>query len=445
MDVTVKEEAACEREVTIRVASSRVEQLMDQELGRLAGSVRLPGFRPGKIPRKLLESRFRERLASLVSEQLIQESYPKALADNGLRPVLDEPDLTLGQVARGEDFVYTARIQVYPVVEPQGYTELTLTRPVVQVTEADVDGIVEQLCTRHAHYEAEAEREAVLGDQVVLDYAGRVDDVLFPGGQAEGHVLDLGSGRFIAGFEAQLLGCKAGDAREVQVRFPDEYHAMELAGKEATFACTIQEVRQRILPPADDTLAEKLGVEGGLTALRADIQKALENQVATEVKKRIKQSVFDQLLESNPMEALPSQLLDRQRRAMVAHTKSEYQRQGLDPDALGIADATLEARFEEPAKTQVSLGLLMGAIAKKERLRVDEHALDALLDKTVSAYGEQAERMKKWFREDENRMADLRFSALEEQTVDWIEARSQVVDQEMTFQELTGKTMPDEG
>ena len=445
MDVIVKEVAAFDREVTISVPASRVDALIEQELKRLASQVRLPGFRPGKIPKNVLESRFRDQIANTVVEQLIQESYPDALAGKGLRPVDSVPKLTFEKLIRGADFTYTARIQVYPQVEPQGYSGLTLTQHNTTVTDADIDEVVENIRTEHGRYESDADRPAVLGDQVVLDYEGSIDGVLFEGGKADAHVLDLGKGQFIAGFEAQLVGHRAGESVSVRVTFPTDYRATHLAGKEALFDCKIQEVRGRILPPVDDALAELTGIKtGGLAALRAKICEGLQEQAQQESKRQLKQEMLGQLRDNNSIAELPDTLLKKECQAMVAQSQQEFRSRGLDPAQLGMSDAEWESRFEDKARERVVLGLVMGAIAEKEHLDVDGAALEAHLDRIAASYGDQARAMKAWVREDEDRMEGIRSSAMEQRVVDWIIAHSSVTEQACTLKQLMGKTDPEE-
>ena len=445
MDVIVKEVAAFDREVTISVPASQVDRQMDQELKRLASQVRLPGFRPGKIPKNVLESRFRDQIASAVIEQLIQESYPDALAEKELRPVDNVPKLTFEKLTRGADFTYTARIQVYPQVEPQGYSGLTLTQRNATVIDADIDEVLENIRTEHGRYEADADRQAALGDQVVLDYAGSIDGVPFEGGKADAHVLELGKGQFIAGFESQLVGSRAGETVQVRVTFPADYRATHLAGKEALFDCTIQEVRGRVLPPIDDALAELTGIKtGGLAELRVKVREGLEDQAQRESKRQLKQEMLKQLKDNNPINELPDTLLKKECQAMVAQGKQEFRSQGLDPEQLGLSDAEWEGRFEDKAKERIVLGLVMGTIAEKEQVEVDDATLEAHLDRIAATYGDQARAMKKWVQEDENRMDDFRNSAMEQQVVDWIIAHSTVTEQTCTLKQLMGKFDPGE-
>ena len=440
MDVIVKETEAFYREVTIHIDADRVDDLLDQEVARLATTVRLPGFRPGKVPKRVLETRFRDHLSGIIVEKLVQDTYLKVLTDHNPHPVDNEPQLTLNKVTRGEGFTYTAKIQVYPTVEPMGYTGLTLTHRQAVITEADVDAVVQQLRAEGARFEVEADRQAVLGDQLLLDFDGRIDGERFPGGQSTGHLLELGKKRFIDTFEEQLVGSVAGEERQVQVTFPADYQASPLAGKAATFDCTVHEVRARILPPEDDALAGLAGLKsGGLAELRAEIDQTLRGQVEKESGQQLKKAILDQLLAANPLE-LPSRLVRRESLAMVEQYKREYEKQGMKLADLGLNEEQWAAQFVEPARERVTLALVLGEIAEREKQVVDEAAVEARLEEVSAPYGERANAMKKWMRENEERMDALRASVLEQQVIDWIRLHSTLVEESCTFDELMGKT-----
>lgn len=440
MDVTIEETSAFDRVVTIEIDAKKVEQLMDQELVRVAGSVKLPGFRPGKIPKKVLESRFREHVAGSVADQLFRESYPKALEENQLRAV-NAPELDAGPITRGEPFNYKARIQIYPKVEPKGCTGLELTRKKAQVNEQDVDAVILNIRTERATFEAKPE-QASMGDQIVLDFVGSINGETFPGGSAENHQLDLGKGQFIPGFEEQLVGCVAGEKKDVQVTFPEQYQAESLAGKEALFACTIQEVRARTLPPEDDALAQAAGLRsGGLVELRTEVLKSLQSQAESESTKQIKKSILDQIIAANTMD-LPSQMVDQECQALVDQAKQEYQKQGLDLEKVGLTEAKMAESYQESAKDRVTLGLIMSALATSEKLEADEESIEAFLDEMSQAYGDQAAGMKKWVRSQKEQMASIKASVLEKKIIDWIIDHSSVTEETCTLDELMGKSNP---
>ncbi|MBF0453330.1 MAG: trigger factor [Magnetococcales bacterium] len=435
MEVTIKEKEGFERAITVRIEAKRVDELIGQELGRLSAQVNLPGFRPGKTPVKLLESRYKDHINGSVAEQLIQESYAKALTENKANPA-DRPTMEVGQVVRGEDFSYTATFEQIPEVNPEGYKGLSLSRITATVEESDVDKVIEQIREQNTKFEVEEGRVAQSGDQVKLDFDGSIDGVPFNGGKAEGHELVLGSGQFIPGFEDQVIGAKAESDVDVTVNFPDNYQADHLAGKEALFKCRIHEVRAPVAPEVNDDLAVKAGIqEGGVAKLREEIAAKLKTEADGKSESEVKKSILDQILKANPIE-IPRSLIKREQEGMVEQLKQEYKRQGVDPAMLNMKDEDLAAGFEKEAAKRVKVGMLLGAIARVESIEATEEAVDAFLDSMTASYGDQASAMRKWMKEDPERLEGVRSTVLETAIIDWIVNNGTVEEKSSTLEEL---------
>ncbi|MBF0605023.1 MAG: trigger factor [Nitrospirae bacterium] len=435
MEVTIEEKATFDREITLVLSAAEVDQQMDQELAKLATTVRLPGFRPGKVPRKVLEARFKEHIAGTIGDRVFRESYHKALTDHDLNPV-DRPEVVVGDLERGKDFTLRATIQIFPKVEPVGYTGLQLTQAKVEITEDDIDKVIEEVREGNARFEASTERSAEKGDQVVMDFEGFVDGTAFAGGKAEKYVLELGSNHFIPGFEDQLLSAKGGDNREVKVTFPADYGNVDLAGKEALFQCVIREVRQRILPELDDALAKLVGItEGGVEAMRTMIRDRLEKDVAIKIEKRVEKTVYDALLHANPFE-IPSRLERLQQQNMLAQMKRDYQSKGIDVAKMGIADDHLLKMLGESAGNQVRIDLLLASIADKENIQVDAARVDEKLDEMTMGFGERSAEVKRMVQQNEEKMESLKSAVLQASVVEWIVKNSTVTQQPLSLDEL---------
>ncbi len=437
MEVTIEEKATFDRELKFVLAAVEVDRRIDQELSRLSTTVRLPGFRPGKVPKKVLEARFKDHITSTIAEAFFRESFPETLSKHELNPV-DQPELVFGKLERGRDFTYSASIQIYPKVEPTGYTGLALTQPKVDITEADIDKVVEEIRNSHSRFETTPGREAAKGDQVVMDFEGFVDGTAFEGGKAEKYVLELGSGQFIPGFEDQIIAAKGGDAREVKVTFPADYGKQDLAGKDAVFQCTIHEVRARIRPELDDELAKKAGVvEGGVVKLREMIRERLERDASVDSEKKVQKAVYDALLAANVFE-IPSRLEQRERRNMLAQMKREYQARRIDVSKMGVDDEQLLKLFGQSAGTQVRLELVLASIADKEKIEVDEALVEERLNEMTVAFGDRAAEVRRMVRQDQERMESLRHTVLQEMVVDWIIKNSTVTLEPCSLDELIG-------
>lgn len=435
MEVTIEEKATFDREIKFVLSAAEVDQRMDQELAKLATTMRLPGFRPGKVPRKVLEARFKEHISGTIADHVFRESYPKALTDHELNPV-DRPEVVMGNLERGKDFALCATIQIFPKVEPTGYTGLQLTQAKVEITEDDINKVVDEIRKGNARFEVSAERAAEKGDQVVMDFEGFVDGTAFAGGKAEEYVLELGSNHFIPGFEDQLLSAKGGDSLEVKVTFPADYGNADLAGKEALFQCMIREVRERILPELDDALAKLAGIsEGGVEGLRNMIRSRLEKDVAIKIEKRVEKSVYDALLQANPFE-IPSRLEQHQQQILLAQMKRDYQARGVDVAKMGIDDNQWLKLFGQSAGEQVRIDLLLASIADKENIQVDDVRVNEKLDEMTIGFGERAAEVKRMVRQNEEKMESLRSTVLQASVVEWIIKNSTVTQQPLSLDAL---------
>lgn len=444
MEVTIEEKSTLDRELKFVLTVAEVDQRMDQELSRLSSTVRLPGFRPGKIPRKILEARFKDHIIGTISDQFFRESYPKALDEHSLTPV-DNPELSFGKLERGKEFTYSASIQLFPKVEPVGYTGLTLTRKKAEITDADVDKVIEEIRTNQSRFETVEGRTAEKGDQILMDFEGFVDGVAFAGGKAEKHLLELGSSRFIPGFEEQLLTSKAGDNREVKVTFPGDYGNKDLANKEAIFKCLVHEVRIRLIPDIDDELAKKAGVtEGGMEKLREVIKGRMKEDAEAKEESKLERAILDALLQANTF-AVPSRIVAREQQNMLETMKREYQSRGLGSARLNFDDEKLLAALGDSASERIRLGFLFSAIATKENIQPDEAQVEKRLDEMTLAFGSQADEIKRTIRQNEDRMGAVREAVVRSSVAEWIVNHSTVTTEPCSLDELLGSSNPEKG
>jgi|SaaInl7_135m_RNA_FD_contig_31_122744_length_2296_multi_8_in_0_out_0_1 trigger factor len=435
MEVNIENKGEFERAMTVTIDAKRVDELISQELNKLSSQVNMPGFRPGKTPKNLLESRYKEHINGAVAEQLIQESYGKAMTDNKINPA-DQPKVDVGEVSRAKSFTYTATFEQIPEVTAKDYKGFTLNRTSATIEESDVDKVIEQIQESNTEFKNDESRVAESGDQLKFDFDGYIDNERFDGGKAEGHELVLGSNQFIPGFEDQLIGNKAGDDVDVTLSFPEEYQAEHLAGKEAVFKCKIHEVRGPSKPEVNDDLAVKAGVtEGGIAKLREEITAKLTSEAENKTTGNVKQEILDQLLEANPME-VPQSLVKREQETMVEQLKQEYKRQGMDPEQLGMDTSSMGQGFAGEAAKRVKIGMLLGSVAREESISASEEAVDAFLDNMAASYGDQASSMKKWMREDPERIEGIKSTVLEASIIDFIVNNGTVEEKTCTLEEL---------
>ncbi|MBF0308837.1 MAG: trigger factor [Magnetococcales bacterium] len=439
MEVIVVAKGTYDREMTVTIPANTVGERYQQEIRKLASTVKLPGFRPGKVPTKVVESMLRQEVAGGVAEELFRETYGNALQQEKVRPV-GPPALKMGNLQPGTPFSYTATFQVYPQTDPQGYTDLPLTRLQVTIGEEQVDTVVERLREKHANYLPTPDHKAAKGDQVRLSLVGRVGDRTFTGDKPAEQIVTLGSGRFVDTFEDQLLGCAAGEHREVDVTFPADYHEAQLAGQPAHFDCEILEVKQCVLPEVDDALAVKAGQQsGGIEALRQRIRSQLENDAANRVNSHLKQQIMKQLLANNVME-LPSQLVDQETDALVQRAKENLRQQGFKSDELftQVQSATWKPLYEKEATERITLGMVMGAIASREAITAEEADVDGYLA-MMQARPESPAGLTAWIKSQPEQLEEIRGVVLEQKVIDWIKSHSRITEEPRSYEALVAE------
>lgn len=430
MQVSSESTGPLERQLKVQIPEERIASQVKQRLDRLSRTTRVDGFRPGKVPLKLLEKRFGARVRQEVIGEIVRSSLAEALDSEQLKiagaptiaPVKDQP---------GEGLEYTATFEVLPEVALRPIEDLKVERPSCEVTEQELDKMVETLRSQHKKWEP-AGRPAQVGDRLTIDFAATMNGEPFEGGSAEGFQLELGSHSLIEGFEDGLVGAQPDNQRQLDLHFPEDYGKAELAGKPVHFAVTVKLVEQSRLPDLDDELFATFGVkEGGLDAFRAEVRKNMEREVGQAIQQRSKQAVLDALYQANPLD-LPHSLVAQEADRLLQETKQRLSMQGADPEQL--KDMHADA-FTSAAQKRVALGLLMAEIIKKSSLKAEPAKVREFVETIASSY-EQPSAVVKWYYEEPGRLANIESSVLEQNVVDWILERSQVTDLPSTFDAL---------
>lgn len=428
MQVSLEKSDGLERRMKVQVPAERVEREVEDRLKSLSRRAKIDGFRPGKVPFTVVKQRFGEQVRSEVVTDLLQSSFNEALAQQKLNPA-GGPRIDSINSVPGKDLEFTARFEVYPEVKLKGLDGLKLERPVAEVTGEDIEAMVDNLRHQRAQWQA-VTRAAGKGDRVLIDFEGSVDGAPFPGGKGEKVPVVLGENRMLPDFEKGLEGIKAGESREFDVRFPDDYHAKEMAGKQARFKVSAQVIEGQVLPVLDDEFAKSFGIqEGGIEKLRSEVADNMRRELEDTVRGKLKTQALDALLAANKLD-LPKALVD-----------DEIER--LRQDALvriGVRDAKKASElprelFEEQAVKRVSLGLLVGEIINQQRLTVDPKRLDERLERMAGEYSKPAEAVRS-FRSNADIMRQVETLVLEEQAVDWLLEKAAVTDKPTTFKAL---------
>jgi trigger factor len=426
MHVTVESTSSLGRKMTVEVPAENVDSEVEKRLKSMSREVRIHGFRPGKVPYRVVKQRFENQVQQEVMKELLRSSYQEAVIQEKLRPVGGpniEPATTLGQ---GAGLKYTATFEVYPDFDLAPAEGLKIKRPVVQVTEQDIDTTLNTLRERRKRWE-KVERAAGLGDQVVINFEGEIEGQAFEDNTGENVVIELGRGQMLKEFEEQLIGVKEGDTKTLNVRYPENYSRPALQGKKAVFEVTVKKVSASVLPDVNDELARAYGVESGaIEQLRKEVRKNMERELHQKIKAKIKKQVMDGLLTLNAME-LPEVLVSEE----IGHLR-EQAMQALRQTAPSKFPDSL---FEEEARRRVALGLIIGEIVTHQEIHLDDIKVQQHLENIAASY-ESPQQVISNLRSDNKAMAQIEAIVLEEQVVEWVMNHAEVTEENVSFEQM---------
>lgn len=427
MQVSVETGDGLTRRLKVDLPAEEIEQEIEKRLQNYARSARLPGFRPGKVPLRMLRQRYGNSVRMEVFGERVEASWPQAIAEAELRPA-GRPEIEPELDQDAGRYGYVAEFEVFPELELQSLEGRTVTRPVVEVTEADVDETIERVRQQRKRWES-VERAAAEGDRVIVDFEGRVDGEPFEGGAGEDIQVEIGAGRFIPGFEEQLLGAVAGDDRSVEVEFPEDYQQSALAGKPAAFAVKVKAVEAPVLPDVDADFVKEFGVEDGdLERFRSDVRNNLERELKQRVKSKVKDQVMDALLEANPL-TVPSALIADEIEALRQQATQNF----------GGAKISLpDELFADSARRRVMLGLIIAEVVKQNELEADSDRVRAALEEMASAY-DDPKGVIDYHYADRQRLAGIESMVLEDLVVEHLLEQLQVVEEPTSFSDLTSQ------
>jgi trigger factor len=421
MQVSVETTSTLGRRLKVAVPADEVEKEFHARLQRLSKQVRLPGFRPGKVPLKMVEAQYGGRLMDEVAGELIQNTLHEAIGSQGLRPAGD-PRVLRKPFVRGEQLEYTVEFEVYPEINRFDLSGAHIERPVVTVSEEDVDRTLETIRKQRAAWKP-VEREARLGDRATIDFVGRLNGNEFEGGKGNAFPVVLGSGTLIESLEQGLVGAKSGESRSVSVKFPADYRHAALAGQTADFDVKVSEVAEAVLPEVNEALARELGVkDGSVEKLRADIKANLEREAGARARAVVRTRALKLLLDANPLE-VPQSLLE-----------AEIQRLKAGDAATGTGTGD-EVSYERRARNRVALGLILGEIIRNRGLTPDPARVRSRIEEMASDY-ESPQEFIQWHYAKPERLNEIENLVMEERIVEDLLSSAQVADRPMSFQEL---------
>jgi trigger factor len=431
MSANVETLGNLERRVSMSVPTAEIEKQVDERLKKMARNVRMPGFRPGKVPMKLIAQTYGPQVRSEVLGDAVQKAFSDAVRDAKLR-VAGYPRIERKDVANDAALEFSATFEVYPEIKVGDVSGATIERPQVTVDDAAVDKTIEILRKQRSSFVA-AERVARDGDRLTIDFDGTVDGQPFAGGKAEGFAFTLGEGRMLAEFETAAQGMGAGESKTFPLKFPDDYHGKEVAGKQASFTVKVAKVEEPKLPEIDAEFARSLGVaDGDVAKMKGEIRGNVEREVAKRVEASIKAQTLQALLNATPVD-LPKSLVDMESQQLAERAAADLQSRGIKPEQM--AQLLAPAAFEETAKRRVSLGLVIGELARAENLQPKPAEVRALVEQEAASYESPAEVVK-WFYMQPQRLQEMEGVALEANVVKWVLSKAKVVDKATPFDEL---------
>jgi trigger factor len=430
-EVSVESAAGLERRLTIRVPNAQIEREIASRLAKVGRTAKLKGFRPGKIPDKVVRQYYGGRVREEVLSDVIRASYSHAIAQQKLNPAGGPriEQLADSDAAKQDHFSYRATFEVYPEITLRALDDLAIEIPQVAIADADVDAMIEKLRAQRATWRS-VERPASSNDRVIVDFAGTIDGEPFAGGQGKDVSIVVGSGQVLADFDLALQGAIAGETRSAKVSFPTDYAAQNLAGKQADFEITVHRVEEQALPELDDEFAAGFGVTTGKIAdFPAEVRSNMERELAERVKNERKTRSFDALIAANRL-SVP--------RALV-----EQEVQTLQSDAMarmGIQDPTKAPppeRFRALAERRVTIGLLIQELIKEHQIRLDPARVEARVRELAAPY-EKPEDAAQFYRSNRGMMAQVEAAVLEDQVVDFLVERAKVKETALSFKDFMG-------
>ncbi len=421
-------------ELTVDIDAEALEKAIDEGYRKTAKKISIPGFRKGKAPRQIIELNYGPDIfLEDAVDILLPQAYQKALDETEIRPV-DQPDVDIEKVERGVGITFIFEVDVYPELELGNYKGLEAQKEIVKVTDEDVLNVLKQQQERSAQLIVVDRTDVQEGDFAVIDFIGYVDGQPFSGGAGEDHTLEIGSGQFIPGFEEQLIGAQVGEAQEIQVTFPEEYHAEALAGQDATFKVTVKELKEKSLPELDDEFAKDISEHETLDELKAEIRKNLEDDVTRRTTSKVENTLLELIAADSKVE-IPQSMIDHQAEHQLEHFLENMQYQGLNEEMYyqitGQTREDLLVEFEPTAKTQIINDLIIDAVVEAEGIEVTEDEVNTkiseLMGTTEEMDPELEETMRKYW---ESQRKGIELSLVREKAMKFIVDQAQITEVE---------------
>lgn len=428
MQINVEALSKVKKKISFEIPAERVTAEIEKAYDQIRKQVAIKGFRKGKVPQAMLEKHYSDRMADDVLKNLVNDTYFSTLKEHKIYPV-SHPVIDSDELKKGEAFTYSATVEVFPEIEVKDYAGLAVKKEKYVRDEAVIEKRLEEMREGMAQLEPVEGRPAAQGDFVTIDFKGFLNGVPFAGGEATDHVLELGSGRFIPGFEEQLTGMEVAAEKDIVVTFPAEYGSEELAGKEVTFTVKLKEIKVKELPPLDDEFAKQFGEFETLADLKAKLTEMHDLREKDRIDADLRDRVVKALIEKNDIE-VPETMVERQLDMMLESTKRRLANQKLSLAIMGLDDESYKVQFKSVAEQQVKGSLLLDALSGQEKITVGEADVEARLKKIAEENGQPFERINAYYKQNQQALDGLVSQVKEDRVVEFLLDKATVTEVE---------------
>ena len=429
MEATTAQANELERRIDLSIAIADVEKEMEPRLRRMGRNMKMPGFRPGKVPFAMIKQQYGDQARHEVLSEQLDRAFGEAVTAQKLH-VAGYPRLEPKATESTTHMEFTAVFEVYPEFVPGDLSSAEIERPTLEISAAEVDKTLDILRKQRVRYD-NADRGAAKEDRVVIDFTGKKDGVAFQGGSATDYPFVLGQGMMLPDFENAVEGAKAGETKTFDLTFPEDYHAKDLAGQTVQFEITVKQVQAPRLPDVDADFAKMMGVvDGDVEKMRAEVEANLKREVKRRIEAKIKDQVMEALIKANPI-AIPSSLVDMEIQRLMQSARQDMEQRGMK-----VKDMPLQPEwFAEQAKRRVTLGLILAEVVKTENLQASPEQVRGLVEDMAASY-EQPEEVIRWYYAQPQRLSDVEGVAIEANVVEWVLGKAKVTDKAAVFDEL---------
>jgi trigger factor len=426
LKINVKDKSRLKKEIRISVPFASIEEKKASRFKQISKTAKLPGFRPGKVPDKVVHQQYGEKVIQEVLSDLLDSTYIESIREKNLRPA-GPPEVKIDEYMDGKDFTYTATIEVYPEFELRGLDKISVEKPKVEITQNDINAMIENLQKQRGIWNP-VDRPSKKDDQLLLDFEGKIDGEIFEGGTAKDFTMTLGNGQMLPEFDEALINVSAKQEKDIQLTFPEQYHKEELANKKAVFSVLVKEVKALELAEIDETFVRSFGVESGdAKDLIDEVKTSMEKEIEAKINDKIKNNLLVYLREKNSIE-IPEVMVHQEAHALQKDWMSQS---GIEK----VEEAPELKNFETIAKERVQLGLLVNELVRVQEIKVDPDRVKTKLEEITNRYP-NPEEIRKMYDETPQLMDQVKSAVIEDQVIDWLIERTEFRNKEVEFKEL---------